>query len=886
MSSVCALRAFVLLAIVLVPSGAQAQERRTPLPPGVEDLPIGFAPWERGWSGPEHHALTITPAPVAPVRASAEWDENIGVFCLWDNASLMNELQRTNDVYVITQNASWWTSWLASNSIPATRFHFLNAPTNTWWVRDYGPWFLWDGNQDFGLADTTYNRPRPLDDVIPGAIASTYGVPYYGVDLIHTGGNYYADGCGNVWSTALVYQENPTKTKAQVDQLMHDYLGAARYVTAELNYDIEHFDTFGKLLAPDRLLWASFPQDTTPWAWSEAALKQFRKLQSPYGWPYKITRMPLWSQSSSWTAYVNSLQSNRKIVMPVYGTSHDAEATAVYQQAAPGYEIAGVSAGGTYWGDSVHCRTRNFIRGDALRIYARPHWEASDDPINPYVVAAEVIPPANVTLVRPPTIEWSLSGGAPFATVVMQPTGQPHEWSGAIPAAPHGSVVSYYVSAQDSAGNTKSAPLVAPDALFTIRVAPDTTPPALEHTALHSLKPADWPPQFVCAASDDTGIPALTLEYRINGVAQPSQTLQQDAGTFVFRTTPTAGAQLGDLVSYRIVARDGATPPNTIASPVQGWNWFRLENASPVLVLELDATPDSGAALARWLDDFGLDVETATSWPASLAGYGSLFVCLGMNPTQGALSSAQANELVSFLNAGGSAYLEGGDAWAQSTTASIYRAAFGVASATSGATLAGPLAGNAGGSTSGMSLAYAGERNSSDHLVAAASAHALLAEGAQTKALAYSTGTYRSAAASFQIAGLQDGSAPSHAKYVAGLVCEELGLGVDLVAHVDAANPALITIDVHGEPGKVCAVFASPAPGWQNLGAPGVLQIQRVTSWIVRTQAIPASGRLRFQVTNDPLAPGTERYFQAYVRDTSPAGYHLTNRDRIADTQP
>ena len=820
------------------------------------------------------------------MRASAEWDENVGVFCLWDNASLMYELQRTNEVYVITQNASWWTSWLASNSIPAARFHFLNAPTNTWWVRDYGPWFLWDGSGAFGMADTIYNRPRPLDDVVPGAIASAYGIAYYGVDLIHTGGNYYTDGYGNVWSTTLVYQENPTKTKAQVDGLVHDYLGASRYVTADLNYDIEHFDTFGKLLAPDRLLWASFPQDTTPWAWSEAALKAFAKLESPYGWPYKITRMPLWSQSGSWTAYVNSLQSNRKIVLPIYGTSHDAEATALYQQAAPGYEIAGVGAGGTYWGDSVHCRTRNFIRGDALRIYARPHWEKSGDAFNPYEVRAEVIPPPGATLSRPPSIEWSLSGGPPFASVPMQPTGQPDEYAGSIPAAPHGSSISYYVSAADSGGRTKTAPPVAPDALFTIQIAPDTSAPVLEHEALHALAPAAWPPEIVCSATDDTGLPSVTLESRINGVAQPAQAMTKDAGSFVWRATLPGSAALGDVVSYRIVAQDGALPPNGSAAPAQGWNFFRLGGTNPALVLELDATPDSGARIAQWLDDFGLAFEVRNSWPASLTGYGAVFVSLGMNPTQTALGSTQANQLASYLAGGGAAYLEGGDAWAQSSTASVYRAYFGVQSASAGATLAGPLAGSAGSATSGMSFAYAGERNSSDHLVAASGAEVLLSEGAQPKAISYSPGTYRSVAASFQAAGLADGLAPTHAKYFGGLVCERLGLGVDLVVHLDANDPALLTFDVHGEPGKVCAVFASPAPGYQNMGAPGVLQIQRVTSWVVRTQAIPASGRLRFQITNDPVAPGTERYFQAYVRDTTPAGYHLTNRDRVSNTLP
>lgn len=220
---------FIVVGVFLSSSSAGlAQGRQDPMPPGIEDLPIGLSPRERARLGEIGAFKSLTAPPLAPVRASAEWDENVGVLCLWDNASLMNELRKTNDVYVITQNQSWWVSWLTSNGIPTTNFHYLNAPTNTWWVRDYGPWFVWDGNHDFGLVDNIYNRPRPLDDVIPGAIAAAYGIPYYGMDLIHTGGNYYTDGYGNAWSARLVYQENPTKTKSQVDQLMADYLGIWR----------------------------------------------------------------------------------------------------------------------------------------------------------------------------------------------------------------------------------------------------------------------------------------------------------------------------------------------------------------------------------------------------------------------------------------------------------------------------------------------------------------------------------------------------------------------------------------------------------------------------------------------------------------------------------
>ena len=47
-------------------------------------------------------------------------------------------------------------------------------------------------------------------------------------------------------------------------------------------------DTFGKILAPDRMIWAEFPKHTTAWCWNESVLEWLETLESAYGWPYKI----------------------------------------------------------------------------------------------------------------------------------------------------------------------------------------------------------------------------------------------------------------------------------------------------------------------------------------------------------------------------------------------------------------------------------------------------------------------------------------------------------------------------------------------------------------------------------------------------------------------
>ena len=445
---------------------AKEQEKEYHSPGHDPNLTIGLTAEEQALVhliGINHR---VTSPPAGPARAAAEWDESIGVFCLWDNADLMNELQKDNDLYIITTQSSksWWQSWLNSHGIPQTNVKWLIASTNTWWVRDYGPWFLWDGNNDFGLVDNIYNRPRPLDDVIPGKISSAYGIPLYATNLVHTGGNYYADGYGNAWSSTLVYSENPGMTQAQVNAVMAQYLGIDRYITRDLKIDIEHIDTFGKLLAPDVLLWSDFPLDKNHRGWSEAALKYYETLASPYDRPYKIYRMPLWSTGYSMTAYINSLQTQNKILVARHNLSYDDQAVAIYQEACPGYDVIKIDAGGTDWGDSIHCRTRNFIRGDGIRIYAYPPRD-TEDTVDPTVVRAEIYTDNATSLNGNPRIFWTTTGGPPFQNTDMYATGTPNEYEGGIPAQPSGTTVSFYVYAKDLLGNTRTHPPVAPGAL-------------------------------------------------------------------------------------------------------------------------------------------------------------------------------------------------------------------------------------------------------------------------------------------------------------------------------------------------------------------------------------------------------------------------------------
>ena len=120
---------------------------------------------------------------------------------------------------------------------------FVIGPTDSYWTRDYGPWWIVDGNSDVSIADFTYNRPRQNDNEAPLKMSNHLDVPYYATDLIHAGGNYMTDGLGIAASSDLVYDENLI-SEDDVDSIMQAYYGIDTYHVVEdpNNTYIDHID--------------------------------------------------------------------------------------------------------------------------------------------------------------------------------------------------------------------------------------------------------------------------------------------------------------------------------------------------------------------------------------------------------------------------------------------------------------------------------------------------------------------------------------------------------------------------------------------------------------------------------------------------------------------
>ncbi len=436
--------------------------------PDKKNLPIGLAPEEIGVPiGSPFHRLSSGITPQTPIHSLGEWEEAESVMTLWTNPTFIDALQKNGKVKILSDSNSdrgWWNNWLKQNKIPANNVDYYIVPTDSIWVRDYGPWYILDGNGQFGVVDTIYNRPRPLDDKVPEFVAETLDVPFFKTGLVHAGGNYYPDGLANAFSSTLVYTENSNLSKSDIDGRMLDFLGIERYTTSKLapGLTIEHMDTFGKLVAPDTWVIGEFPNGSKFRPDSEAFVTKIKSLQSPYGTPYKIFRLPMVKKGGffgeDYRAYINAFISNDALYYPAYGDASDDVAKQTYQAALPGYNIIGVDDDGTSWGDSVHCRARNLLRMDTTFIF--PKVKLDDIAAGTAIVDAEIFTAPDRELKELPNIVWTLNGKRQN-DIQMMFNGE-NKYGFTMTNLPAGSKVSFYIETFDNAGNAKTAPINAP----------------------------------------------------------------------------------------------------------------------------------------------------------------------------------------------------------------------------------------------------------------------------------------------------------------------------------------------------------------------------------------------------------------------------------------
>ncbi|HMM11071.1 MAG TPA: agmatine deiminase family protein [Bacteroidales bacterium] len=398
-----------------------------------------------------------TPPPVGPVRMVAEFEPAQGVLIRYPFGipySLIREMAAGTQVITLVANQSQANTVLGlyqQNNVNTLNCSFLIAPTNSYWTRDYGPWFVFDGNNQPGIVDFPYNRPRPDDNNVPPVVANYMGINLFGMNVKHTGGNMMADGLGIGASTDLVWEENTNLTQAQIRQKYLDYLGISRYdvLPDPLGDYIKHIDCWGKYLAPDKVLIGMVPTSDPRYNAFEAVANFFATTPSSWGYPYKVYRV-MTPGGNLITPYTNSLILNNKVFVPTAGNQYDAQAIQVYQQAMPGYQIIPIQYNNWANTDALHCRTHEIADKGMLFVDHRPRygtlpWQDS------VAIAARIVPYSGQSVIPDSLyIRYTINNTGSY-TALLRP-GIGDMYTGYIKNYSSFDTIRYYLSAADASG--------------------------------------------------------------------------------------------------------------------------------------------------------------------------------------------------------------------------------------------------------------------------------------------------------------------------------------------------------------------------------------------------------------------------------------------------
>ncbi|MBP7240238.1 MAG: agmatine deiminase family protein [Saprospiraceae bacterium] len=485
-----------------------------PLVAQEKQLPHGMTPAEEKIMAEylrqkQQSSLRIIPTPPpAPVRNMAEWEEVQALVIAWiGQPTILKEIVRNSvkecKVFIVTTDTVNVASQLTTAGIALDSVRFVNSAFNSIWICDYGPSCVYKNDVDsLWIVDWTYNRPRPQDDQVPGAIADYLNFPIYEAttapyDWVHTGGNHLQTGTGTLFSSNLVLNENPAKTEAEIDTIAKLFLGINQYVKfPTLPFDgIHHLDMHMRVIDEETIVFGQYPEGVADGPQIEANIQYLQdSIKTSFGNPFKIIRMPMPPDQNgrypdnggNYRTYTNAVFVNKTLLVPTYQEKYDTTALRIYRENLPGYNVVGINCNNIIGQlGALHCITKLVGASEPLLISHSRLRDVEDTiayyPVSAYIRHRDGIKEANL-------FYRSSTDSSYSETPMMLVDSAANIWASIIPSYPAGTEVQYYIAADANDGKHQVRPIVAPEGYFSFKVLGD---PANQPPTVKIITPVD-----------------------------------------------------------------------------------------------------------------------------------------------------------------------------------------------------------------------------------------------------------------------------------------------------------------------------------------------------------------------------------------------------------
>ncbi|MGY6588495.1 MAG: agmatine deiminase family protein [Wenzhouxiangella sp.] len=328
------------------------------------------------------------------LRPQAEYERNDAILMRWgnENAVLTSMIVpiTTGDsharVKLIVSGPSQQATAannLSNAGADLSRVDFLQAPSNSVWIRDYGPRFA-SANFRPIIIDHDYDRPRPLDNQVPAQVANALDLPIYELPLAQGGGNYHSFANGEAFITDTILYYNAGVTEQQVIDLFAAFQGVDLTFLGTLGVNQQGgtggawYDSTGHLD-----MWFLPIDDNTvvigeysPSEWNgipHQVTEDAVSLMQDRG--YQVIRTPGWRAGGTHFTYTNAVIVNDIVLTCTFNgyPTQNAQAQAAFEQAFPNRTIVPVDCSGIISrSGALHCIVKHKPASDAFG--ARPPY--------------------------------------------------------------------------------------------------------------------------------------------------------------------------------------------------------------------------------------------------------------------------------------------------------------------------------------------------------------------------------------------------------------------------------------------------------------------------------------------------------------------------------
>jgi len=345
-------------------SGASRAEGETPCELGFS-MPAEWGRHDSTWLAWPKNALTFPPEIVS--RVETAYVQMVEALARGERVDILVDDQRTQD--------------RVGSMLSARNVSFHKIKSADVWIRDYGPIFVKKGGRRAAVAATKWefnSWGRKYDDLLTDdatglEVARSTGLRVFETGVVLEGGSIDVNGRGTLLTTEqclLNKNRNPQLGKAQLERLLHEYLGTVSVLWLEEGVagdDTDgHVDDIARFVDEDTVVCMAEQDEGDV---NHAALKRNRAILSrhkddqgrrleviPIAMPRKVEADGLRLPAS----YANFYIGNSAVLVPVFGDARrDSAALETLSDLFHGRKMVPVDCRELVYGfGGIHCVTQ------------------------------------------------------------------------------------------------------------------------------------------------------------------------------------------------------------------------------------------------------------------------------------------------------------------------------------------------------------------------------------------------------------------------------------------------------------------------------------------------------------------------------------------------